>query len=347
VSIDRLAAPRPGSAFRHEAFLYGRRDQLLAGAVAFVRHGLAEGESVLVTLSGDKVAMIRAELGRDSHRVYFTDIDEAARNPARLIPHVRDFVDEHGGGDKGLRCLSEPIVAGCHGAQLVERQRQEALVNLAFASVPSLWLLCPYDVSGLDPSVVDEARRTHPHLLEDGVHRASARFPGPGPRPGPGPGHSHGHGQRHGPAALDGQLVVDTPLPDPPDRAVTMEFDLERLRSLRAFVAMHAMEAGLDMDRTADLVLAVNELGANSVVHASGHGTLRLWRDGGLLVCQVDDDGHITDPLVGLQVPCSYDDASRGLWVVNQLCDLVQMRSSANGGTSVRVHMELRPVSTT
>jgi anti-sigma regulatory factor (Ser/Thr protein kinase) len=330
VSIDRLATPRPGSAFRHEAFLYGRRDELLAGAVAFVRGGLAEGESVLVTLSRDKLAMVREALGRDGQRVYFADIEERASNPARLIPQLRDFVDEHGGGDKGLRCLGEPIAPGCHGPQLAERQRHEALVNLALASVPALWLLCPYDVAGLDPGVVDEARRTHPLLLEHGAHRPSPRFPA-----------------RGGPDPFEHRLVVNTPLTEPPEAALRMEFDLERLRSLRAFVAMHAMEAGLDMDRTADLVLAVNELGANSVVHASGHGTVRLWQDGELLVCQVDDDGHITDPLVGLQIPCSYDDASRGLWVVNQLCDLVQMRSSPSGGTTVRVHMVMRaPVST-
>jgi hypothetical protein len=54
----------------------------------------------------------------------------------------------------------------------------------------------------------------------------------------------------------------------------------------------------------------------------------------------VQDDGHITNPLVGRQAPGSFDDASRGLWVVNQLCDLVQVRSSVEG-TTVRVHMSL------
>lgn len=320
MSIDRLAAPQPGSAFRHEAFLYGRRDELLAGAVSFVREGLAHGESVLVLLAADKVEMLQAELHRDRDRVFFRDIEDAACNPAHLIPQLRDFVDEHGGGDKGLRGLGEPIGPGCRGASLVERQRHEELVNLAFASVPSLWLLCPYDVSALAADVIDQARRSHPFLLEHGGHHHSATFPGL--------------------AAID-RDVLRRPLGAPPAGAVTMDFDLERLRSLRAFVALHAVDAGLDLDRTADLVLSVNELGANSVVHASGHGRLRLWRDGDTLVCQVDDDGLIADPLVGLEVPSNYDDASRGLWVVYQLCDLVQIHSTPTDGTSVRVHMAL------
>lgn len=326
MSIDRLATPQPGSAFRHEAFLYGRHDEFVAGTVSFVREGLANGESVLVLLTADKVEMLQTELHRDRDRVFFGLIEDVASNPARLIPRLRDFVDEHGGGDKGLRGLGEPIGPRCRGPLLTELQRHESLVNLAFASVPALWLLCTYDVSALPRDVVDEARRSHAFVLEQGLHHHSSSFQG---------------------VDVIDRHVLRRPLAEPPSRALTMDFDIERLRSLRAFVALHAVEEGLDLDRTADLVLAVNELGANSVVHASGHGRLRVWRDDDMLVCQVDDDGHIADPLVGLEVPSSYDDASRGLWVVNQLCDLVQISSSPVTGTSVRVYMTLGPVSLT
>jgi anti-sigma regulatory factor (Ser/Thr protein kinase) len=336
VSIDRLAAPRPGCSFRHEAFLYGGRDELVAGVTAFVRDGLAHGDSVLVALAADKVEKLRAQLGHDWGRVYVSDRVAARQNPARVIPELHDFVDEYGGGDKGLRAVTEPIgpVAGSGGhapgshashaaAALEESLRHECLMNLAFESVPSLWVLCPYDVSALGAGVIDEVRRTHPYLLEHGAHYPSAAFRG----------------------GIDtGRLTMTEPLPDPPRSAVSMDFELHRLRTLRAFVALHAVEAGMDLERTADLVLAVNELGANSVQHASGRGTVRMWREADQLVCQVDDDGYITDPLVGLQTPSTFDDASRGLWVVNQLCDLVQIRSRPDIGTRVRVHMWLRPV---
>jgi hypothetical protein len=58
------------------------------------------------------------------------------------------------------------------------------------------------------------------------------------------------------------------------------------------------------------------------------------------VICEIRDKGTITDPLVGRLAPGTSPESSRGLWVVNQLCDLVQVRSSA-GGTTVRMHMSL------
>jgi hypothetical protein len=58
------------------------------------------------------------------------------------------------------------------------------------------------------------------------------------------------------------------------------------------------------------------------------------------VVCQFEDRGHITDPLGGRRVPRP-DVAGRvGLWTVNQLCDLVEVRI-ARDGTTVRVHAAL------
>jgi anti-sigma regulatory factor (Ser/Thr protein kinase) len=94
----------------------------------------------------------------------------------------------------------------------------------------------------------------------------------------------------------------------------------------------------LDSARAADLVLAVNELAANSVRFGGSHGTLWLWQSDGELVCEVEDDGQVTQPLAGRRRPAPSAADGRGLWMVNQLCDLVQLRSSP-AGTSVRVHM--------
>jgi anti-sigma regulatory factor (Ser/Thr protein kinase) len=320
VSIDRLAAPRPGHAFRHEAFLYQGQEEFVPAAASFVREGLDHDELVLVVLTPEKTERLRAELGhRDG--LFFADMGQLGHNPGRLIPYWHDFLDEHGGGDKRLRGIGEPISSKRGGPQLAETQRHESLFNLAFADVAGLWVICPYDVSSLGPGVIEEARRSHPYVLEHGL-------------------------RRHSPPYRDVDALVEhtlgEALPPPPLDAWRMDFELGRLRALRAFVTLHAVELGLDLERTADLVLAVNELGANSVQHANGYGTLHLWTDGETLFCEVHDDGHITNPLVGRQAPGSFDDASRGLWVVNQLCDLVQIRSSCTGGTTVRVYMSLR-----
>jgi Histidine kinase-like ATPase domain len=56
------------------------------------------------------------------------------------------------------------------------------------------------------------------------------------------------------------------------------------------------------------------------------------------LICEVCDRGQVVDPLVGRHRPVDGQLGGRGLWVVNQLCDLVQVRSSPSG-TTVRVHI--------
>ena len=67
---------------------------------------------------------------------------------------------------------------------------------------------------------------------------------------------------------------------------------------------------------------------------------LRIWTEGGSLVCEVADDGVITDPLVGRREPPLDRAGGRGLWLANQLCHLVQIRSGA-AGTTVRLHARL------
>ena len=103
-------------------------------------------------------------------------------------------------------------------------------------------------------------------------------------------------------------------------------------------MARRAAAMGLDAERTEDLVLVVDELIANSVRHGDGRATLRIWRQGGVLLCEVRDGGRIYQPLAGRIHPTPEAGNGWGLWLVNQLCDLVQLRSSP-AGTVVRVHM--------
>jgi Histidine kinase-like ATPase domain len=65
-----------------------------------------------------------------------------------------------------------------------------------------------------------------------------------------------------------------------------------------------------------------------------------VWSHPGSVVCQVEDGGHIVDPLAGRRLPRPHVAGGLGLWTVNQLCDLVEVRTSAEG-TTVRVHASL------
>jgi anti-sigma regulatory factor (Ser/Thr protein kinase) len=120
-----------------------------------------------------------------------------------------------------------------------------------------------------------------------------------------------------------------------------LAFDAHSLAALRRLVASWAAEEMLGAEATEELVLAVDELASNSVRHGGGRGRLRAWRQARWLVCEVRDAGHIVDGLtVGRERPPPEAHSGRGLWLVNQLCDRVAIRSSP-AGTAVRVHKRL------
>jgi anti-sigma regulatory factor (Ser/Thr protein kinase) len=66
-----------------------------------------------------------------------------------------------------------------------------------------------------------------------------------------------------------------------------------------------------------------------------------MWREGEVLLCEVSDRGRIADPRAGRLRPQIQTRAGRGMWIVNQACDVVQVQSSCEG-TAVRVHKQLR-----
>jgi anti-sigma regulatory factor (Ser/Thr protein kinase) len=301
--------------YRHEAFFYAGSEQFIDGTLSFIRDGIANGEPTFVVLAADKIAALQERLGEAAGEVMFADMADVGANPAHIIPAWEDFVARYATPDRRLRGIGEPIWAERSPAELAECERHEALLNVVFSD-PAFTLLCPYDTDALPDEVIDEARRNHPFLTQDGVRSDSAQFPGP--------------------EAL--ALPFDEPLSEPPPGTPTMQFDADALREVRAWVADHAVAAGLSRDQTADLVLAANEIATNSLVHAGGEGTLRLWREEQMVICEVRDTGRITDPLAGRRRPGATPNGGRGLWIANRACDLVQMRTFKNGG-AVRLHM--------
>jgi anti-sigma regulatory factor (Ser/Thr protein kinase) len=87
-------------------------------------------------------------------------------------------------------------------------------------------------------------------------------------------------------------------------------------------------------------VYAVNEGVTNSICHGEGRARVSFWTEDRAVVCEVRDRGWIRDPLVGRIAPRPDTLSGRGLWLVNQLCDLVQLRSSPSG-TTLRMHVDI------
>jgi anti-sigma regulatory factor (Ser/Thr protein kinase) len=315
-------APRDVSAFapsvdrqgyRHEALFYAGDDAFAAAVEPFVRDGVRAGEPVLVVVSTAKIARLREALGDDADRVTFADMDEVGLNPACIIPAWREFVAEQDGPCRGV---GEPISTERGPAELVECHRHEALLNLAFADTPGFWLVCPYDTTALSEHVLHEATRTHPHVVQDDERRASDLFAGDEAIAAP----------------------FDDPLPPPAGPFHAQAFDREMLADIRRFVVQEARAAGVPEPRVQDVAVAVSELATNSIRHAGGTGVLRVWSEGEAFLCEIRDRGAISDPLAGRVAPSGTAAEGFGLWLANRLCDLVQVRTFADGG-AVRLHV--------
>ncbi|HUH08650.1 MAG TPA: anti-sigma factor RsbA family regulatory protein [Egibacteraceae bacterium] len=303
--------------FRHEALVYSGDDGFVEATAPFIDGALAADETILVMIPEYKIDLLRSALGGDAAGVHFADMSRVGRNPARIIPAWRDFIAQHGSRRGALRGIGEPIWASRGPAELVECQRHESLLNLAFADAGPFWLLCPYDRAALPASVLDEAYRSHPFIVADSRQWESDSY----------------HREAIATALFDGAL------PDPHSAALDLRFDHSSLNSVRRLVSQQLTDAGFGAVQTADFVLAVNETATNSIVHGGGGGHLRVWREGDdTLVCEIRDRGRITHPMVGRERPPHNRDGGRGLWMVNELCDLAQVRSDP-AGTVVRLHM--------
>jgi anti-sigma regulatory factor (Ser/Thr protein kinase) len=307
--------------FSHRVLFYDDEDEFLAGTVPLLRDGLEAGEPSLVAVRRGHSELLRGELGDDAEWVEFVDMEVVGRNPARIIPVWRDFLVRAGAGE-AVRGIGEPIWPGRDTAELEECRRHEQLLNLAFGRGREWLLLCPYDSAGLDDGVLETAYESHSHAICHGTQIESPDRAG------------NGHGNGNGYAPFGGMLQP------PPGEAIAVEFTRDELSAVRQLVGRETTAASLSAERGTDLVVAVSELAANSVLHGGGHGTLHVWRERGALLVEVRDRGTIEQPLVGRLRPGLEQEGGRGLWMVNQLCDLVQIRSSPNG-SGVRLRMNL------
>jgi anti-sigma regulatory factor (Ser/Thr protein kinase) len=305
--------PDSGSCLTHDAVLYRTPGDYLAALVPFLVAGVEADEPTFVAVPPRHVDLLREGLGDVASTVAFADMTELGRNPARIIPAIRTFIDDHPAPH--IRFVGEPIWAGRRPEETCEATRHEAMLNTAFAET-SVHIRCPYDVGRLDPAVVADSWRTHPIVVSGETTHDSAEYVDPAT-----------------------MYPVDDPLPPaPPTGLHSMPIAAGELSEVRQLVRRFALLAGLSRRRTGDLVLAANEIATNTLVHTDGPGMLRLWRTDIGVVCEITDTGHLTDPFAGRHVPNDTSVHGRGLWMANQLCDLVQLRS-ADSGTVIRLQV--------
>jgi anti-sigma regulatory factor (Ser/Thr protein kinase) len=296
--------------FQHQALIYEGDDEYLAGTIPFLKAALEAGEPALVAAGPTQTDLLQGELGSDARGIRFLNMEDVGRNPALIIPLWREFADESGG--RSVRGIGEPVWAACGSAALDECQRHESLLNVAFAPGMHWSLLCPYDAGSLSEDVLEKVAISHRRVHRAGGTEESASFE----------------------AELDcfaGKLSPPAAEPE------VFHFGLAGLSEVRHRVAAVAERAGMESPKVAEVVTAASELAANSVAHGGGSGELRHWREDGELLVEIEDRGRIEEPLVGRLRPGITQEGGRGLWLANQLCDLVQIRSG-EAGTTVRLH---------
>jgi anti-sigma regulatory factor (Ser/Thr protein kinase) len=301
---------------RHLAFFYSGLVEYRSQILRLVRASMARDEPVLITLPGDQARLLGDELDGEPGELACSDISNVGANPARIIPELRTFIDKHAG--QRVLVVDESLWPGRSPAEAQEAIRHDALINLAFAHVPATFL-CAYDATRLAPSAIADARYTHPEHLS-GAEAVTAA------------GHT---------PAWDIPAGCDRPLPPPPASAETLGYRAD-LAPVRRMVEGHARRTLLSPDRVADLVLAASEVAANTLGHTSSGGTFQVWHDSDEILCQAHDQGWITDPLAG-RVRRGPDGRGHGLYLVNHVCDLVELRTGQDG-TTIRMHMRLPAV---
>jgi anti-sigma regulatory factor (Ser/Thr protein kinase) len=307
-----------GDPFVHIGLLYRTAQQYADGCAAFVRRALDAGEPVMVAVPVANGALIRIALCDDARRVEFADMKAAGRNPGRIIPWMLlAFAAHHAG--RRVSIISEPIWPGRTSIEYPACAVHEALINTAFHGRDAA-ILCPYDQAGLDPVMVHDASLTHPTMADSTGTWASPIYDDP----------------------IRTAANFNIPLPPPPDTAVRLTYaSAVDLPALRTRVAAYATVRGLEAGKIAELVLAVNELAANTIDHtATGHGVLSMWTEPGMLVCQIDDEGRLTDPMAGRVPPDRRSSRGRGLLLVQQVVDLLRIHTRPDG-MSLRLHAHL------
>lgn len=308
--MSQITAASPG--LLHMIYPYTGRQEYVSGTLAYIEQARAAGAAVLVATSQERRDALGAHLSSDDS-VTFMDTAALGRNPGRLIPAWQDWIDRRTDG-RAVHGINDAAATLRGSAYDGEARYAEWLLNQAFAKAPAWSLLCPVDTALQSVSAIESLTRCHPQIWNGTGHSPVADF-------------------FLGPYAHD-ELAAPT------GAVECMTFTIDDLSAVRDKVATFARANGLPTKRTRELILAVSEVATNSIRYGGGTGTLLVWTQEDALICELRDEGVITDSLVGQRRPSATQLGGRGLWFVNQLCDLVQLRSAPGQGTRIRLWID-------
>jgi hypothetical protein len=310
----------PESALQHWVCVYDDDQQFLQTAVPFLTEGLDLGEPVLAVTTPANLELLGAALGDRGGDVDYADSTFFGRRPPQRVAAFYRYWKARGGAREGspparrdgrVRILAEPVWAGRSAREVTAWTRMEAALNVTLAST-SISMICPYDARTLGQDIVSDALRTHPVQVVGSHPSPSAHFADP---------------------AAFARSCDTGPLADPPADAAAFEFDGD-LRRLRRFIADRAAAHGVPDERADMLVVAVSEVGAFLKSRWPASAAVLAWEQPGAVVCDFRQPGaSISDPFIGLRPAELVPGDGDGLWLVNQICDWMEIRCGGDGCT--------------
>jgi anti-sigma regulatory factor (Ser/Thr protein kinase) len=312
-------ASEHGEQFVHQALIYGSDQEFMDVVRPFVQEGVDAGEPTLVAVQDRHIENLRGALGGTPEGVTFQPAEDWYETSARTRDKFARWVAERTADGRRARLIGEPPWALGHAARIRDWARHESVLNVAFASLP-VTCICPYDARALPDDVLAHARATHPEVVSADGSSPSDVYANP----------------------VDFCRALDSTVEARElEPSLEIPFEMADLATVRRLIGSFALDAGLSTSRTEEIVLAVNEVATNAVVHGSPPATVRGWDPGGEIIVEVTDAGDgIADALAG-QIPPPPDGlGGRGLWLTRLLCDAVEVCDA--GGCTVTMHADTR-----
>lgn len=295
--------------FEHDAFLYESDEGYLATLSPLLAAAADGGAEIMAVVSDRNLELLAGRLKGASAAVEFIDAGRWYGRPISTI-------DAYGWRLRALHADQRALIIG--EVQFGESEpdwrawtRYEALLNHVFAPHRA-HVVCPYDRRRLPRWILDNARRTHPHLIGRNQHRSSADFAPP--------------------AEFIRALPPTIAIPAQPP-AAHCELEAAALSEVRHLFGRIALRAGVGEDRLADLTVGLNEVLTNAVTHRRRRATIDIWADTGSITCRVTDDGPGLDPLIGYDRPPLGAASGYGLWLARQLFDRTDSFGDPAGAT--------------
>ncbi len=303
-----------GPRARHEALLYSSADEFASLTARFVAEGLDNDESAAVITSAENLDAFRTALDELSPLVFLVDADDWYRKPAETVGRWVAFVEgQVAKGRSRVRGVGE-IAPLRRGHAVEEWLHYESILNTLFTPLP-LWVRCAYNTEVLPDWIVDDARTSHPTLIEHGSVSGSDSYVSPDETPAR-------------PLALDGR-----------ERLTRRPVDIA---TACAHVEAEARRTGIPEWQVQQLLAAVGEVARNAFVHGGAPVFVTAWGEPASFVCQIEDSGAgLGDLIAGYRPPLNGTDGW-GLWLARQSVDSLEVGRGPYG-SAVRLTVRRSP----